>query len=682
MNDRLSPRLPIHAGLVDPALPAGSRLGPFEIQWVISRSASAVVYQALDHSLAMPVAIQEYLPARLVRRDADHALWPVDEWQADVVARGLRTFIGEARMLARCDHAALVRILQLHEANGTAYRMMPLYVGERLVDVRCGMPAAPDEAALRALADQMLGAIGAIHALGSMHGNVSASNILLRADDRPLLLSPGAATAEVGSDLVESLMATLGSAAGSQNRDGETRSVPNGMALDLVGLADVLRFCITGRAATAPAADADPSPLSTTIATIYAPDVRPAYSEALLDTIDAALSPFSQDRPIDVAQFRRWLQDGPPRARQRIAAAKANALPIMPPVAARPTDADEVTQPAVAAMPASASTPWAAAVASNFSAMSAASAASRTVRGPSPAADLPDSAAPAAAIVGGAAGLPVLEDVAPASSISAPKEPFFEQSTTAPFDDASMLAFEREFDPEPELAGRAAGSPGKAWVPPKLPADRKLTPGRGLILKTALVGLLIVAGAAIVAVATGAFQGMPELRLDHRIDTTVPAAAMPAGAEAAAPVVDPGGAAAPMAAPASAAAAGGAPPAPQAVAAPGPATHAVVASNAEPPTAPDTDPAEVLRVQPPAAGSTRKTSHTSSELAKAPGNRRAGAPSAGNHALAAAAPATPRAACSGRTDFALYRCMQIQCGSARWSSHAQCVRLRTHDELD
>ena len=51
------------------ALPGGSRLGPFEVLRVITRSAGAVVYLATDHALDMPVALEEYLPVRFVRRD-------------------------------------------------------------------------------------------------------------------------------------------------------------------------------------------------------------------------------------------------------------------------------------------------------------------------------------------------------------------------------------------------------------------------------------------------------------------------------------------------------------------------------------------------------------------------------------------------------------------------------------
>jgi non-specific serine/threonine protein kinase len=49
---------------------------------------------------------------------------------------------------------------------------------------------------------------------------------------------------------------------------------------------------------------------------------------------------------------------------------------------------------------------------------------------------------------------------------------------------------------------------------------------------------------------------------------------------------------------------------------------------------------------------------------------------------AARAPASPREACGARTQFSLYRCMKMQCSQHRWSSHAQCKRLRTTDSVD
>ena len=43
--------------------------------------------------------------------------------------------------------------------------------------------------------------------------------------------------------------------------------------------------------------------------------------------------------------------------------------------------------------------------------------------------------------------------------------------------------------------------------------------------------------------------------------------------------------------------------------------------------------------------------------------------------------AGPRQICAGRTQFALYRCMQNLCAQPKWSQNAQCKRLRARDEV-
>lgn len=331
MNDRSSPTPavaaagPPSAESADSALPGGLRLGAFEIQRVLARSTGSIVYLATDHALAMPVALQEYMPARLARRDAGLQQRATQPWHDDLIDRGRRAFIDETRLLARCDHPALVRVTQLFEALGSAYRVMPVYTGPRLSDLRSELLGAPEEATLRALLDQLLGAVEAIHRSGQVHGGIAPSNILMLADDRPLLLGAGAATREIGSDLVDSLMATLELGAAAR-----ADAAPAGAARDLYMLADTLRFCITGEA-PAPAGTLRPrEPLAEAIAREYPPAARPHYSAALLGTLDAALATNAQDRPLTAAQFRDWLVRGAPGGAIRVAPVAAAAPPAPP----------------------------------------------------------------------------------------------------------------------------------------------------------------------------------------------------------------------------------------------------------------------------------------------------------------------------------------------------------------
>jgi hypothetical protein len=49
---------------------------------------------------------------------------------------------------------------------------------------------------------------------------------------------------------------------------------------------------------------------------------------------------------------------------------------------------------------------------------------------------------------------------------------------------------------------------------------------------------------------------------------------------------------------------------------------------------------------------------------------------------APSAPATARAACGTRRNFALYYCMKAQCRLARFAQSAECARLREDDEVE
>jgi hypothetical protein len=83
-------------------------------------------------------------------------------------------------------------------------------------------------------------------------------------------------------------------------------------------------------------------------------------------------------------------------------------------------------------------------------------------------------------------------------------------------------------------------------------------------------------------------------------------------------------------------------------------------------------------VQPPAAA--RASPAAPARPVRHPAETRSTAPAP--RAAAAREPPSPRDACGGRTEFALYRCMQTQCGSPQWASHPQCERLRRTDRVE
>ena len=116
-------------------LPIGTKLAEFEITGLIGQGGFGVVYRAWDHALEREVAVKEYMPASLVGRTETMHVSLRSQCDAEVFALGLRSFVNEAKLLARFDHPSLLKVYRFWEANGTAYMVMPFLEGTTLKDV-------------------------------------------------------------------------------------------------------------------------------------------------------------------------------------------------------------------------------------------------------------------------------------------------------------------------------------------------------------------------------------------------------------------------------------------------------------------------------------------------------------------------------------------------------------------
>lgn len=303
----------------DQVLPSGHRLDGYELHGLIAASGSSLSYLATDLELGLTVVLMEYFPAALARRDGTGLVACVEERHDAAYQRGLAAYVDEARMLARCQHPALVQVIRLWQARGTVYRAMPYRGGQTLLDLRRDMPGPPDEASLLALLDDLLGALDAFHRTGRTHGGIHPGSILLLGDDRPLLLGPDWAAATLALDLGNSPQIESLAGFAPPEQQGTPPGAPQNPAFDLFALSEVVRFCISGEMPQSLSARRSGEPREATAALIercVASDARLRYSLPLLHTLDAATSGRPQDRPGGVAQYRAWLLGGPPAERR------------------------------------------------------------------------------------------------------------------------------------------------------------------------------------------------------------------------------------------------------------------------------------------------------------------------------------------------------------------------------
>ena len=164
-----SPLVPLRSGMV-----LGGR---YEIGKTIGQGGMGRVVEALDRTLGVEVAI------KIVR--AEYA--GEREW-SERLAR-------EVKLARKIQHPNVCRVFDYAQADGRAFLIMELATGGTLRDeLRAGTIAARPLAARIADARAIAAGLGAIHAAGIVHRDISPQNALRMSDGRLVLSDFGLAT--------------------------------------------------------------------------------------------------------------------------------------------------------------------------------------------------------------------------------------------------------------------------------------------------------------------------------------------------------------------------------------------------------------------------------------------------------------------------------------------------------
>lgn len=285
-------------------LPAGYRLGEFEIAGLIGEGGFGIVYLAHDHSLERRIALKEYMPTSLARRTGGLRVSAKSERFAETFAIGLRSFVNEAKLLAQFDHPALVKVYRFWESNGTAYMAMPFYEGITLRRRLGQMSAPPSAQWLKRILSPLMDALEVIHREQCYHRDIAPDNIMLLEDDRPLLLDFGAAR-RVIADMTQALTVILRPGYAPIEQYAEVPGLRQGAFTDVYALAAVLYYAILG----------ETPPVS--VGRMMNDTMKPIslaaagrYDESFLWGIDQSLAVKTEDRPQSIAEMRALLGVG------------------------------------------------------------------------------------------------------------------------------------------------------------------------------------------------------------------------------------------------------------------------------------------------------------------------------------------------------------------------------------
>lgn len=173
-------------------LQSGTIIDQYMIERELAHGGFSSVYLARQLEDQVQVAIKEYLPRKLAHRTWNNIVVPNNEETRPMFMRGRALFFEEAKVLASLKHHNIVEVINFFQANETVYMVMTYDYGLCLDKIlhRKILPAT--ESFLSTVFSLLLKGIEVIHAHQLVHLDIKPANILIRADNDPLLLDFGA----------------------------------------------------------------------------------------------------------------------------------------------------------------------------------------------------------------------------------------------------------------------------------------------------------------------------------------------------------------------------------------------------------------------------------------------------------------------------------------------------------
>jgi serine/threonine protein kinase len=277
--------------------------GKYRIERVIGSGGFGITYEAFDIGLAAPVAIKEYYPSQFGVRDATYSVRPRTERDREIFDRLLSSFLREARTLNQFEHPAIVRVLSVFEAYGTAYMVMKYETGPSLKAWLADLVRLPTQSELDRLVPPLLDSLEMMHNADFLHRDIAPDNIIVRADGSPVLLDFGASRRVMG-EMTGTLTGVVKKGYSPQEQYA-TDSRSQGPWTDIYALGATLYRCISGETpheATERMLDDQVLPA------VEAGAGR--YRHEFLAAIDAAMVLRPKQRPASIAVWREMLYEG------------------------------------------------------------------------------------------------------------------------------------------------------------------------------------------------------------------------------------------------------------------------------------------------------------------------------------------------------------------------------------
>ncbi|MBV1875300.1 MAG: serine/threonine protein kinase [Cycloclasticus sp.] len=231
------------------ALPSGTIVDEYIIERVIAQGGFSTVYLARQLNDQQQVAIKEYKPEHLTKRDG-YAVIPIDPASANLFQRGRQLFMKEATLLTTIKHPNIVSVLNFFLCNNTAYLVMNYDYGITLGNWLKNSNNVVTTEFLLDVFQPVMRCIKNMHHRGLLHLDIKPDNILLRPPYNPLILDFGSALSYKNKQNLSSHSMTKGYAAPEQHNKTNTL----GPWSDCYAIGASMRTCLDR---TAPIASSD-----------------------------------------------------------------------------------------------------------------------------------------------------------------------------------------------------------------------------------------------------------------------------------------------------------------------------------------------------------------------------------------------------------------------------------------
>ncbi len=302
-------------------LASGVQVGEYRLQGVVGEGGFGIVYRARDLSLDRIVAIKEYMPSTLAGRMSSNQIHVRSQHKGAFDA-GLRSFINEARLLAKFSHPALVHVYRFFEANGTAYMVMRYYEGQTFRAFLSEQENGMNERWLCSMLSPILDVLEMLHTADCFHRDIAPDNVFLQASGMPVLLDFGAARRIIG-DMTQALTMVLKPGFAPVEQYADDGGMPQGAWTDIYQLGAMLYLAITGKVPTTSVARMISDPVQLLTPTDY-----PGYSAQFLQGVHRALAVKPSDRPQSIAELKAMLGIRTFTAPALSAWSASNAMPL------------------------------------------------------------------------------------------------------------------------------------------------------------------------------------------------------------------------------------------------------------------------------------------------------------------------------------------------------------------